>query len=186
MADDPDFEPSFLPRIREKKKKKKTLEGLSKGAVELDTLEDAVALNPFSDPEHQQTPLAGVTLEGRTSQERSVMRGRKSTMGQEEKQMTFAAEKPNQGKAEEEKVVYMVSQKPRNKQEGFTSVRNAQIRHASAGNGSIDQEVSLEIGDYSSQKRSRLKEVIPQISLKQELKNKKYTKLNLPYRDKVK
>ena len=113
LPDDPDFEPSFLPRIKEKKKKK-LLDGVSKGGAELETLDDASLPNPFSDPEKQHTPIAAaVTLEGNSSKQRSVLRGRKSTLEQEDRLQLHAAENKQPGPTEEEKVVYMVPQKQR-------------------------------------------------------------------------
>ena len=78
--------------------------------MELETLEEAALPNPFSDPENQQTPLAAVTIEGNSSKHRSVLRGRKSTLEQDER-TKHVTEERHIGRGEEEKVVYMVQQK---------------------------------------------------------------------------
>ena len=78
MLDDAEMEPSFLPRIKETRRKKNQLH--DKAVFELENLEEAITKNPYSDPEQHLTPIPNLIVENSTSYERSVVRGRKSTL----------------------------------------------------------------------------------------------------------
>ena len=58
--------------------------------------------NPYSDPEPQHTPIPNLIVENSTSYERSVVRGRKSTLDHAERQLQPSEDMAAQGHHAEE------------------------------------------------------------------------------------